>query len=79
MPTEPERFLGWLETEFCAKLLSGEVEMGAKDSRRSYRVGCAFLKGEAAAVAVDAPLTASAEEPGTASRWSSPSGRQKTT
>jgi hypothetical protein len=62
MPTEPERFLGWLETEFCAKLLNGEVEMGAKDSRRSYRVGCAFLKGAAAAVAIDAPLTASAEE-----------------
>jgi hypothetical protein len=62
MPTEPERFLGWIETEFCAKLLNGEVEMGAKDSRRSYLVGCAFLKGAAAAVAIDAPLTASAEE-----------------
>jgi hypothetical protein len=62
MPTEPERFLGWIETEFCAKLLNGEVEMSGKDSRRSYRVGCAFLKGAAAAVTIDAPLTASTEE-----------------
>jgi len=62
MPTEPERFLGWLETDFCTKMLNGEVEMGSKDSRRSYRVGCAFLKGAAAAVAIDAPLSASAEE-----------------
>jgi len=62
MPTEPERFLGWLETEFCTRLLNGEVEMGAKDSKRSYLVGCAFLKGAAAVVAIDAPLSASTEE-----------------
>ena len=62
MPTEPERFLGWIETEFCAKLLNGEAEMGVKDSRRTYRVGCAFLKGAAAVAAIDAPLTASTEE-----------------
>jgi hypothetical protein len=62
MPIEPEPFLGWIETEFCTRVLNGEVEMGGKDSRRSYRTGCAFLKGVAAAVAIDAPLTASAEE-----------------
>lgn len=62
MPAEPERFLGWVETEFCSKVLNGEVEMSAKDSRRSYQVGCAFLKGLAAVVAVDAPLSASVEE-----------------
>jgi hypothetical protein len=62
MPTEPERFLGWLETDFCNKLLNGEVEMGSKDSKRSYLVGCAFLKGLAAVLAIDAPLSASAEE-----------------
>ncbi len=62
MPTDPERFLGWIETEFCAKLLNGEVGMGSKDSKRSYRAGCSFIKGEAAVVAIDAPLVASAEE-----------------
>jgi len=62
MPAEPERFLGWLETEFCTRVLNGEVEMSDKDSKRSYRAGCAFLKGEAAVVAIDAPLAASAEE-----------------
>jgi len=62
MPTEPERFLGWIETDFCTKMLNGEVEMSSKDSKRSYRVGCAFLKGMAAVLAIDAPLSASAEE-----------------
>lgn len=62
MPMEPERFLGWIETEFCNKLLNGEVEMGNKDSKRSYRVGCAFLKGAVAVLAIDAPLSASTEE-----------------
>jgi hypothetical protein len=62
MPTDPERFLGWLETDFCASLLSGKIAMSAYDSRNSYRFGCALVKGIGAVVAVDAPLTADADE-----------------
>jgi hypothetical protein len=62
MPTDPERFLGWLETDFCALLLSGKIAMSAYDSHRSYRFGCSILKGIGAVVAIDVPLTADVDE-----------------
>jgi hypothetical protein len=62
MPKEPDRFLGWLEMDFCTKLLSGQVVMTMRDSYLSYRFGCSLLKGRGAVVAVNAPLSGSVEE-----------------
>jgi hypothetical protein len=58
MPTDPERFLGWLETDFCTMLLSGKISLTTRDSHRSYRFGCALLK-RGAVVEINAPLSAS--------------------
>jgi hypothetical protein len=62
MPKEPDRFLMWLEMEFCTMLLSGKVAMTMRDSYLSYRLGCALLKGRGAIVAVNAPLSADPDE-----------------
>ncbi|MFZ8840195.1 MAG: hypothetical protein ACO2PM_15040 [Pyrobaculum sp.] len=62
MPKEPDRFLMWLEMEFCTMLLSGKVAMTMRDSYLSYRLGCALLKGRGAVVAVNAPLSADVDE-----------------
>gem|GEM_PF-2668973 len=58
MPTDPERFLGWLETDFCTMLLNGKIAMSMRDSHRSYRFGCTMLK-RGAVVEINAPLAAS--------------------
>ena len=62
MPKEPDRFLGWLEMDFCTMLLNGRVAMTMRDSYLSYRFGCAFLKGRGAVVAFNAPLSADIDE-----------------
>lgn len=62
MPKEPDRFLMWLEMEFCTMLLSGKIAMTMRDSYISYRFGCALLKGRGAIVAIDAPLSADVDE-----------------
>jgi len=58
MPTDPERFLGWLEVDFCTMLLNGQISLTARDSHRSYRFGCDLLK-RGAVVEINAPLAAS--------------------
>jgi hypothetical protein len=58
MPTDPERFLGWLEMDFCTMLLNGKIAMSMRDSHRSYRFGCTMLK-RGAVVEINAPLAAS--------------------
>jgi len=62
MPKEPDRFLGWLEMDFCSMLLGGRVVMTMRDSYLSYRFGCSLLKGRGAVVAINAPLSADVEE-----------------
>jgi hypothetical protein len=62
MPREPDRFLLWLEMDFCTKLLNGQVVMTMRDSYLSYRFGCALLKGRGAVVVINAPLSADVEE-----------------
>ncbi len=62
MPKEPDRFLMWLEMEFCTALLGGKIAMTLRDSYISYRFGCALLKGRGAVVAINAPLSADADE-----------------
>jgi hypothetical protein len=58
MPTDPERFFGWLEMDFCTMLLNGKIAMSMRDSHRSYRFGCTMLK-RGAVVEINAPLAAS--------------------
>ncbi len=62
MPKEPDRFLGWLEMDFCTALLNGRIAMTMRDSYLSYRFGCAILKGRGAVVAINAPLSADIDE-----------------
>ncbi len=62
MPKEPDRFLGWLEMDFCTALLNGRVAMTMRDAYTSYRFGCAILKGRGAVVAINAPLSADVDE-----------------
>jgi hypothetical protein len=62
VPKEPDRFLGWLQMEFCTMLLDGRVAMTMRDSYLSYRFGCAILKGRGAVVAINAPLSADPDE-----------------
>jgi hypothetical protein len=62
MPADPERFLGWLETDFCAMLLNGKISLTTRDSHRSYGFGCALLKGAGAVVEINAPLAGTADE-----------------
>jgi hypothetical protein len=62
VPKEPDRFLGWLQMEFCTMLLDGRIAMTMRDSYLSYRFGCAVLKGIGAVVAVNAPLSADPDE-----------------
>ena len=62
MPKEPDRFLLWLEMDFCAMLLGGRIAMTMRDSYLSYRFGCALLKGRGAVVAFSAPLSADIDE-----------------
>jgi hypothetical protein len=58
MPKDPDKFLGWLQFEFCSMLLDGKIVMTMRDSYLSYRFGCALLKGRGAVVAINAPLSA---------------------
>jgi hypothetical protein len=58
VPKEPDKFLVWLQIEFCTMLLDGKIVMTMRDSYLSYRFGCALLKGRGAVVAINAPLSA---------------------
>lgn len=62
MPKEPDKFLGWLQFEFCTMLLDGRIVMTMRDSYLSYRFGCSLLKGRGAVAAINAPLSADVDE-----------------